>query len=220
MGKTMRTTAAIALAGFENAVMLAAAGTGGLLGYKAPALLTDAGVDGWPGSTTPTWAAFSAGLIGLALAFGVSELLDSTMSSLRALTRTSTPPAYELDTQETDKDLPTNAEDLIDRLTEAAQAGGAHQAAMYSGKVDPAGNLLHKSKLWLGIDGTSALFPLTDGAYVHYLKNEDGNFAVHEYTFVVPGTEAEPVPVTSMDQVCDLLEQHVDHEVEEEPVSA
>ncbi|MCC9708204.1 hypothetical protein E4N62_24865 [Streptomyces sp. MNU76] len=220
MGKTMRTTAAIALAGFENVVMLAAAGTGGVLGYNAPALLTDAGVDGWPGSTTSTWAAFSAGLIAIAFAFGVSELLDSFMSPLRALTRTSTSPAYGLGTQETDEDLPTDAEDLIDRLTEAARAGGAHDAAMYSGRVDPAGNLLHKAKLWVGIDGTSALFPLTDGAYVHYRKNEDGKFATHEYAFVVTGAEDEPVPVTSMDQVRDLLERHLNHEVKDEPVSA
>ncbi|MGX1266937.1 hypothetical protein [Streptomyces phaeoluteigriseus] len=220
MGKTMRTTAAIALAGFENVVMLAAAGAGGVLGYNAPALLTAAGVDGWPGSTTSTWAGFSAGLIAVAFAFGVSELLDSFMAPLRALTRTSPSPAYGLATQETDEDLPTDAEGLIDRLTEAARAGGAHEAALYSGRVDPAGKLLDKSKLWVGIDGTSALFPLTDGAYVQYRKNEDGKFATHEYAFVVPGTEDEPVPVTSMDQVRDLLVRQVNHQVEEEPVSA
>ncbi|MFF0094624.1 hypothetical protein ACFYSF_32360 [Streptomyces canus] len=220
MGKTMRTTAAIAMAGFENLVMLAAAGTGGVLGYNAPALLTTAGVDGWPGSTTSAWAAFCAGLTAIALAFGVSEILDDFMSRLRALTRTSTSPTSKVDTGMTDEELPTGAEDLMDRLVEAARAGGAHEAAVYSGNVDPARHLLHNTKLWVGIDGTSALFPLTDGAYVHYSKNEDGNFPIHEYTFVVPETEDEPVPVTSMDQVHVLLKQHLNREVEGEPVSA
>ena len=218
MSRTMRTAAAITLAGFENVVMLAAAGFGGVLGYNAPGLLTAAGVDGWPGTTTSTWAAFDAGLIAIAFAFGVSELLDSFVSPLRALTRTSTSPAYGLGAQATDGDLPIDAEDLIDRLTEAARAGGAHEAAMYSGKIDPAGTLLHEAKLWVGIDGTSAQFPLIEGAYLHYRKDQDGRFAAHEYTFVVP--DIEPVPVTSMGQVRDLLEQHLNREVKDEPVSA
>ncbi|WP_331732389.1 hypothetical protein [Streptomyces sp. NBC_00989] len=221
MGKTMRAIAAIAVSGFEIVVVLTAAGTGGVLGYNAPARLAAAGFDGWPGNTTSISAPFYAGLIGLALALGVGELLNSVMPPLRALARTSPSLAYGPGTQQqTDEELPTGAEDLIDRLTDAARAGCAHEAALHSGKVDPAGNLLDQVKLWVSIDGTSAQFPLADGAYVQYRKNEDGKFATHEYTFVVPENEDEPVPVTSMGQVRDLMKQHLDREVEDEPVSA
>ncbi|MGW0730829.1 hypothetical protein [Streptomyces mirabilis] len=212
MRRTMRTIAArpgvIAVAGLEFVVLLAVAGIGGWLGYNMP-------------GSTPTWAAAAfAGIVGLVLAFGASKLLDSVMSALRALTRTSPSPAHESDTQATEEDLPSNAKALIDRLAEAARAGAAHEAALFCGKVDPAYNLLHKAERWVGIDGTSALFPLTDGAYLHYRKNDGGDRTIHEYTFVVQENENEPVPVTSMEQVRDLLEQHVNRELEEDQVSA
>ncbi|MER5696076.1 hypothetical protein ACWDBO_30050 [Streptomyces mirabilis] len=41
-----------------------------------------------------------------------------------------------------------------------------------------------------------------------------------EIPFVVPENEDEPVPVTSMEQMRDLPEQHVHHELEEDPASA
>lgn len=212
MRTTMRTIAtragAFVVESLEFIVMAAAAGLGGWVAYRAPGL-------------PPAWAGASAGAFGLGLAVGVSELLDPVIAALRALTRTSTSPAalpYGLH-PEKKEGLPGSTEDLMDRLAEAARSGAAHDAALFSGRVDPAGNLLDQSTLWTGIDGTSAQFPLADGAYLHYRKNDEGNFTVHEYTFVAPSTQDEPVPVTAMDQVRDLLEQHVNRQPEEEPVS-
>ncbi|MGP4089383.1 hypothetical protein [Streptomyces sp. KR55] len=163
------------------------------------------------------------GAFGLALAFGVMELLDSFIGLTPCAHAHPVPPsssAYGLNMEETEEDLPSSTEDLIDRLSEAALDGAAHQAALLSGKVDPAHNLLNNRKLWVGIDGTSALFPLAEGPHLHYRKNDGEGFATHDYTFVVTDTEDEPVPVTSMAQVRDLLEQHVNRQPEVEPVGA
>ncbi|TLS45721.1 hypothetical protein FE633_13215 [Streptomyces montanus] len=210
MAKTKRAIAAIAVEGLDVVLLFTAAGLGGLVGSYLPGL---------PSAVSGALT----GAFGLALAFGAMELLDSFMGSLRALTRIPPSPsssAYGLNTKEKEEDLPSNTEDLIDRLSEAARDGAAHQAALFSGKVDPAANLLNNRKLWVGIDGTSALFSLADGAYLHYWKNNGGDFPTHEYTFVLTDTEDEPVPVTSMTQVRDLLEQQVNRQPEVEPVGA
>ncbi|MDW8478433.1 hypothetical protein R3L02_42570 [Streptomyces scabiei] len=184
-----------------------------------------AGIGGWIGSTTPglspAWAGVSAGIFGLGLAAGANDILASFMASLRARTRTSPSPAAPASEQSEEKTtLPSNTDDVLELLTEAAAAGAAHQAAMYSGKLDPAHALLDRTELWVGVDGTSALFRLADGAYVYYEKDESGSHPSHLYSFVVPETGNEPVPVTSLEQVRDLLEQHATRELKDEPVAA
>ncbi|MGP3950957.1 hypothetical protein [Streptomyces sp. 7N604] len=197
---------AIAVAGLECVILAAAAAIGGWTGANAPGVPT-----GWAGAL--------GGILGLGLAAGVMQLLDSFRASLRALTRTPSSAASERNVEELEETLPSNTQDVMDLLTEAAQAGAAHEAAWYSGKIDPAHGLLDKSKLWVGIDGTNAMFPLADGAYLHYRKSEGKHFPTHEYSFVAPATGAEPVPVTSMGQVRDLLEKHVTRELEDKPVA-
>ncbi|KMS74230.1 hypothetical protein ACM01_15040 [Streptomyces viridochromogenes] len=212
MGKTTRSIparlGAIAVEALDGLAMFAAAGVGGWVVFYVP--------------DTPTpEIAVSAGVFGLAFALGVHEALDSFMSSLRALTRTSPSPSAPSGgphTQEQEEGLPTNAEELMDRLSEAARAGAAREAARYSGKVDPAGSLLDKPRLWVGVDGTSAVFPLVDGAYLLYRQVEGKNFPTHEYAFVTEA-EDEPVRVTSLEQVRDLVQQHITCEQEEKPVA-
>ncbi|MCQ8833771.1 hypothetical protein [Streptomyces malaysiensis] len=198
---------AIAVAGLEVVIPAAAACTGGWVGSNAPGLPS-----GWAGAL--------GGALGLGLAAGVMQLLNSFKASLRALNRTSNSPATELSLEEPEEALPSHPQDVMDLLTQAAQAGAAHEAAFHSRKVDPAGALLDKKELWVGVDGTSAMFHLADGAYVYYEKDDSGKHPRHEYSFVAPATRTESVPVTSMDQVRDLLEQHVTRELKDEPVAA
>ncbi|GHE34137.1 hypothetical protein [Streptomyces capitiformicae] len=197
---------AIAVAGLELVILAAAACTGGWVGSNAPGVPS-----GWAGAL--------GGGLGLGLAAGVMQLLSTFKASLRELTRTSYSPAAERSMEEPAESLPSHPEDVMDLLTDAAQAGAAHEAAFYSGKVDPAGALLGKRGLWVGVDGTSAMFHLADGAYVYYEKDDSGKHPRHEYSFVAPATRTEPVPVTSMEQVRDLLEQHVTRELKDEPVA-
>ncbi|WP_128380335.1 hypothetical protein [Streptomyces cavernae] len=209
MSKITRTGAArggaVAVEGLEFILLAAVAGVGGWVAFNAPGL-------------PPAWAGVSAGVFGLGLAAGVNDLLDSFMASLRA--RTSPSPATPASEQSAEEPtLPSNTDDVLELLTEAAAAGAAYQAAMYSGKVDPAHALLHKTELWVGVDGTSALFRLADGAYVYYEKDESGSHPAHLYSFATPETGHEPVPVTSLEQVRDLLEQHVTRELKGEPVA-
>jgi hypothetical protein len=208
MSKITRTGAArggvIAVEGLEFILLAAVAGVGGWVAFNAPGL-------------PPAWAGVSAGVFGLGLAAGVNDLLDSFMASLRA--RTSPSPAAEPSMEEPDEALPSHPQDVMDLLAEAAQAGAAHEAAIYSLKVDPAGALLDKRGLWVGVDGSSALFRLADGAYVYYEKDESGSHPAHLYSFATPETGNEPVPVTSLEQVRDLLEQHVTRELKDEPVA-
>lgn len=196
---------AITVAGLEL-VILAAACAGGWLGSNAPGVPS-----GWAGAL--------GGGLALGLAAGVKQLLNSFKASLHELTRTSYSPAAERGMEEPDEALPSHPQDVMDLLAEAAQAGAAHEAAFYSLKVDPAGALLDKRGLWVGVDGTSALFRLADGAYVYYEKDVSGKHPRHEYSFVAPETGNEPVPVTSMEQVRDLLEQHLARDLEDEPVA-
>jgi hypothetical protein len=212
MSKLTRTGAArggvIAVEGLEFILLAVVAGVGGWVGFNAPGL-------------SPAWAGVSAGVFGLGLAAGVNDLLDSFMASLRARTRTSPSPAMPTSEQSTEKaTLPGDTDDVLDLLTEAAEAGAAHQAAMYSGKIDPARALLNQTELWVGVNGTSAMFRLADGAYVYYEKDESEGHPTHLYSFIIPETGNEPVPVTSLEQVRDLLEQHVTREMKDEPVAA
>ncbi len=197
---------AITVAGLELVILVVAACTGGWVGSNAPGVPS-----GWAGAL--------GGGLGLGLAAGVMQLFNSFKASLRELTRTSYSPADERSMEDPEEALPSHPQDVMDLLDEAAQAGAVYEAALYSGKVDPAGALLDKRGLWMGVDGTSALFRLADGAYVYYEKDESGKHPAHAYSFVVPETGNEPVPVTSMEQVRDLLEQHLARELKDEPVA-
>ncbi|WP_086797012.1 hypothetical protein [Streptomyces caniscabiei] len=211
MSKITRTGAArggaIAVEGLEFILLAAVAGVGGWVAFHAPGL-------------PPAWAGVAAGVFGLGLAAGVNDLLDSFMASLRARIRTSPSPAAPSEQSAEESTLPSNTDEVLELLTEAAAAGAAHQAAMYAGKVDPAHALLHKTELWVGVDGTSAMFRLAEGAYVFYEKDESRTHPTHLYSFIVPETGNEPVPVTSLEQVRDLLEQHIARELKDEPVAA
>ncbi|MET7693908.1 hypothetical protein ABZT06_39085 [Streptomyces sp. NPDC005483] len=197
---------AIAVAGLEFVLLAAAACTGGWVGSNAPGVPS-----GWAGAL--------GGGLGLGLAAGVMQILDSFRASVRALTRAKSSTASERNLEEPEDALPSNTQDVIDLLTEGARAGAANQAAFYSGKVDPAHALLDNENLWMGVDGTSAMFRLADGAYVYYEKDESGKHPIHQYSFVAPATGAVPVPVTSLEQVRDLLEQHVSRELKDTPVA-
>jgi hypothetical protein len=199
---------ASAVEGLEFILLAAVAGVGGWVAFNAPGI-------------PPAWAGVAAGVFGLGLAAGVNDLLDSFVASLRARTRTSPSPAAPGSEQSAEEaTLPSNTDDVLELLTEAAAAGAAHQAAMYAGKLDPAHVLLDKTDLWVGVDGTSAMFRLAEGAYVYYEKDESGTHPAHLYSFIVPETGNEPVPVTSLEQVRDLLEQHITRELKDEPVAA
>lgn len=205
MRKKLCTNAArpgvVAVEGLSVVTMLVGAAAGGWLVYQVPGMHSSA-------------TAATAGVFGLFLALGVQDFLESFLGSLRALTRTPSSPADELTTEEK-KELPSNADDVLELLAEAARSGAAHQAAVYSGKVDPAQTLLDKPELWIGVDGTTALFRLADGAYVYYEVDESGKYPKHEYSFVAPETGDAPVPVTSMEQVRDLMAQYVSRERED-----
>lgn len=199
-------TGAIAAVSLEFVILAAAACTGGWAGSNAPGVPS-----GWAGAL--------AGGLGLGLAVAAMQMLDSFRASLRALTRTSSSPAPERNVDEPEEALPSNTQDVLDLLDEAARAGAAHEAALYSGKIDPAHTLLERTKLWMGVDGTSAMFRLAEGAYVYYEKVEGGKHPAHEYSFIAPATGDEPVPVTSLEQVRDLLKQHLARELKDGPVA-
>jgi hypothetical protein len=54
---------------------------------------------------------------------------------------------------------------------------------------------------------------------VYYEKDDSGKHPRHKFSFVTPETGKAPVPVRSLEQVRDLLEQHLARELKDELVA-
>ncbi len=187
-------------------------------GIDAVIGLTAADLGGWAGTNIPglpaVWSGALAGVLGLALAFGVMELFDSFLSSLRALTRTTPPAATSTySAKDMSEALPNNPtpQELAERLAEAARADVAHEAAGQSWRIDHARTLLNNPKRWVGFEDNTALFPIIDSAYVRYTT--DNGTPVYE--FVAPVTGGEPIPLKTMAQLLELTQQYLKDESEE-----
>ncbi|MEU9413572.1 hypothetical protein AB0E08_48880 [Streptomyces sp. NPDC048281] len=187
-------------------------------GLDAVIGLTAAGLGGWAGTNIPgppaMWSGMIAGVLGLALALGVMELIDSFLTSLRALTRTTPSPAISTYSAEVmSAALPNNPtpEELAERLAEAARADVVHEAADQSWRIDHARTLLNNPKRWVGFEDNTALFSLVDSAYVRYTA-DDGTPV---YAFVAPVTGGEPIPLKTMAQLLELTQQYLKDESEE-----
>ncbi|MEU0031721.1 hypothetical protein [Streptomyces sp. NPDC006335] len=195
---------AITVTGLEFVIVAAAACTGGWVGATAPGVPT-------------AWAGALAGCLGLGLAVAGMQMIDSFRASVRAFARaSSSAPMHVPDApKDAEGSLPSTPEGIIERLNQAARADAAKQAAQNSYGLDHARDLLHNADQWIGFEDNTAWFPLADGAYVQYSNKDDAGFTVHTYTFVVPEADAEPVTLTSMAQLRDLVKQHVNREPQE-----
>jgi hypothetical protein len=109
--------------------------------------------------------------------------------------------------------LPDSPEDAVARVAEAACADAASHAAADSYRIDHGRVLLYKADRWQGFEDGTARFYLAPGAQLRYWRDtkDGGAYPRVEYTFVSSDAD-DPIEITSMRQLRELLEVHANPE--------
>jgi hypothetical protein len=168
--------------------MLAAAGSGGYIGY-ADAPHT------WP----TAWRAVAAGVVGVAFALGLADFLEPVLRPLRTLAVAHFTPAAP----------PATLAEGISRLEEATAADAAHRAATDAYQIDCGQVLLADVDRWQGYRDGTATFFLAPGAHLRYWWDTQAGEDTPGMVFTVITSDADtPVRVTDMRQLRRLLEDY------------